>query len=612
MADQTVQRRLAAILAADVAGYTQLMEKDADGTVAAWQAARADVIRPNALDHSGKLVKLTGDGFLIEFPTVLDAVNCAIAVQKGLVISTLDFRIGVHMGDIIDDGEDIHGEGVNVAARLEGLADAGGICISGSVHEQVRNRIDVTYDDLGEKEVKNVSAPVRVYAIRLDGTPTLAPAPAASEAALPDKPSIAVLPFENMSGDPEQEYFSDGITEDIITDLSKVSGLLVIARNSTFVYKDKAVNISDVCQELGVGFALEGSIRKAGNRVRITAQLIDGSSGGHLWAERYDRDLTDIFEVQDDVTKQIVEALKIELSAEEESMIVEGGAKNVDSHDCFLRGRALLFGQKKDRQMFDQSTAYFQSAIDIDPDYAEPYAGLAMVYVLDHQNRWSDTPEKSLDQAGRLITESIARDDKDPYAHYVNTLIGMWMKNYERWAEAGDRALALNPNHALALNARALLSVYTGAPAEAIPYIERAMRLDPVMLQQYIHFLGTAHFVAGDYEKAAAIFKDRITINPTTDLTRAFLASALGHLNDLEEARRIWGELKEINPQYSAEAHIGRLPFKDPKDADKFFKQIGFLTMDREQVPDEVAATKEFSELCPANAFLMQKILQVN
>ena len=280
MADQSTQRRLAAILAADVVGYTRLMEKDADGTVAAWQAARADVIRPNALDHSGKLVKLTGDGFLIEFPTVLDAVNCAVAVQKELESSPLDFRIGVHMGDIIDDGEDIHGEGVNVAARLEGLGDAGGICISGSVHEQVRNRIDVTYDDLGEKEVKNVSAPVRVYAIRLDG----AEAPASKPVTAPiDKPSIAVLPFDNLSGDPEQEYFSDGITEDIITALSHIRQFFVIARNSTFTYKGRAVDVQTIAKDLGVRYVLEGSVRKSGKRLRISAQLIDGETGSHIW-----------------------------------------------------------------------------------------------------------------------------------------------------------------------------------------------------------------------------------------------------------------------------------------------------------------------------------------
>ncbi len=373
-----------------------------------------------------------------------------------------------------------------------------------------------------------------------------------------------------MSRDPEQEYFSDGITEDIITDLSKVSGLFVIARNSAFVYKDKAFNVPDVCRKLGVRFALEGSVRKAGNRVRITAQLINGSSGGHLWAERYDRDLTDIFAVQDDVTQQIVAALKVKLSKAEKSRIVDGGTRNVDAHDLFLRGREWIYGSKKDREMFDQSTGCFRRAIELDPNYAAPYAGLGLVYMLDHQNHWSDAPKTSLEQADRFISEAIAKDDQDPFAHYVAAMVAMWQKDYVKWADEADRALSLNPNYPPALNIRGTVYIYSGEPAKAIPYIERAMRLDPAFQQQYMHFLGTAYFVSGDYETAATIYRDRIAIVPATDLSRAFLASALGHSGHLDEARRIWRELKEINPGYSHADHIGRLPFRDPADAEKF------------------------------------------
>jgi adenylate cyclase len=474
----------------------------------------------------------------------------------------------------VDDGEDIHGEGVNIAARLEGLAEPGGICISAMVNESIRNRIDANYEDMGEKTVKHVSAPVRVYRITSSSDAASTETGDLPPEGSADTRTIAVLPFTNMSGDEEQEYFSDGITEDIITDLSKISGLVVIARNSTFVYKGKAVNIPDICKDLGATVAVEGSVRKSGNRVRVTAQLIDGSGGGHLWAERYDRELDDIFEVQDDVTQRIVEALKLTLSPAEISLIADGGTTDVGAHDFFLKGRGLLLGQKKDRLMFEQSTGYFRSAITLDRNYAEPFAGLAMAYVLDHQNRWSDAPETFLDQADRLIGQSIDLDGKDPYAHYVDALVGVFTKIYKRWAEAAVRALALNSNFALALNTRGLVHLYSGAPGEAIPDIERAMRLDPVMQQQYMHFLGSAYFVAGDYAKAAAIFKDRIQINPETDLTRAFLASALGHLNEPEEARRIWAELMDINPEYSAEAHIGRLPFQDPKDADRFLEGL--------------------------------------
>jgi adenylate cyclase len=387
---------------------------------------------------------------------------------------------------------------------------------------------------------------------------------------LPDRPSIVVLPFNNMSRDPDQEYFSDGMSEDIITDLSKVAGLFVIARNSAFVYKNKAVSVPQVCRELGVRFALEGSIRKAGNRIRVTAQLIDGLSGGHLWAERYDRDLTDIFEVQDDLTQQIVSALKVTLSEAEQSRIVGGGTSDVDAHDLFLKGRELIRGVTHDREMFKQATACFRRAIELDPGYAAPYAGLAMAYILDWQNHWSDAPERSLSQAHRFAGEAISRNDQEPYGHLAAAIVAMFMRDYERWAHEADRALSINPNYAPALNTRGAVHIYTGEPAKAIPLIERAIRVDPISPHQHVHFLGTAHFVAGDYETAASVFRDRIAINPSTDLSRAFLASALGHLGKPDEAREVWRELKEINPKYSPAEHIGRLPFRDPADAEKF------------------------------------------
>ena len=573
-----MERRLAAVMATDVVGYTRLIRADEEGTLAALQGLRADLIDPTLAEHNGRIVKLMGDGMLAEFASVVDAVQAAVETQQAVTEHNADipeekrieFRVGINLGDVVIDGDDIQGDGVNVAARLEALAEPGGICVSGMVYEGVRDRIDIPFEDMGEQEVKNIDRPVRVWRWVHDTMASLPEATGAKEfRPLPDKPSIVVLPFDNMSRDPDQEYFSDGISEDIITDLSKVSGLFVIARNSAFVYKGKAFNVPAVCRELGVRFALEGSIRKAGNRVRITAQLVDGSSGGHLWADRYDRDLTDIFEVQDDVTQQIVAVLKVKLSEAEKSLIVDGGTKNVDAHDLFLRGRGLLFGLNRDREMFDQSTALFRRAIELDPNYAAPYAGLGMAYMLDHQNNWSDTPETSLDQAGRFVGEAIAKDDKDPFAHYVAALVAMWKKDFKRWADEADRALALNPNYAVALSARGIVHIYTGEPAKALPYIERAMRLDPNFQPQYTHFLGTAHFVAGDYETAAALFRDRISINPTTDLSRAFLASALGHLGHLEEARRIWHELMEINPGYSHVDHIGRLPFRDPADAEK-------------------------------------------
>jgi adenylate cyclase len=577
MAEERLQRRLAAILSADVVGYSRLMGIDEAGTHSRLNALRRELIDPTIAAHSGRIVKLMGDGALVEFASAVDAVTCAIEIQRKLrdhdpsrsEADPIRFRIGINVGDIIIDGEDILGDGVNIAARIEGIAEPGGISISEDAWRQVQGKVATNFVDAGEQSLKNIARPVRVYRLdlaRKAATASVVPRPMPAQS---DKPSIAVLAFTNMSGDPEQEYFSDGISEDIITDLSKLSEMHVIARNSSFTYKGKPVDVKQVGRDLGVRYVLEGSVRKAGNRVRVTGQLIDAESGAHIWADRFDRDLTDIFAVQDELTHEIISALKIKLSEGEKARIAGGGTKNVDAHDFFLRGRELVSGNKRDREMFAEANTYLRRAIELDPNYAGPYAALAWAYIMDYQNRWSDSPETSLDQAERLVDEAIAKDDKDPFVHYVAALLGLWKKDYERWAHEADRALLLNPNYALALNARGLVHVYTGEPVKGIAYIEHAMRLDPAQ-QQYRHFLGTAYLVAGNYETAAAILKERVAITPTTDLSRALLASALGHLGRAEEAGQIWRELKEINPRYSYVDHFGRLPFRNPADADKF------------------------------------------
>jgi adenylate cyclase len=341
--------------------------------------------------------------------------------------------------------------------------------------------LDANFVDLGEQQLKNIVRSVRVY--RLDLGPNAASASAAPRSMnkSADKPSIAVLAFNNMSGDPEQEYFSDGISEDIITDLSKLSELHVIARNSTFTYKGKPVDVKQVGRELGVDYILEGSVRKAGNRVRVTGQLIDAASGAHVWAERFDRDLTDIFAVQDELTREIIAALKIKLSAAEKALIADSGAKNVDAHDFFLRGREIMFGNKLDQEAFDKSMSCFRRAVELDPNYAGAYAGLGMGYTLDYQNRWSDAPEKSLDQAQRLVDEAIAKDEKDSFAHFVAAVVATWKKDHERWGREIDRALALSPNYATAHLTKGNLHTYTGEPAKAIACIEQATRLNPTV-----------------------------------------------------------------------------------------------------------------------------------
>ncbi len=550
---------------------------DEAGTLSRLNALRRDLIDPTIAAHSGRIVKLMGDGALVEFSSAVNAVTCAVEIQSklrerqpdGSGADPIRFRIGVHVGDIIIEGQDIFGDGVNIAARIEGVAEPGGLSISEDVWRHVQGKVAANFVDAGEQSLKNIARPVRVYRLDIAAKPPAASEPRRATPAPPDTPSIAVLAFTNMSGDPEQEYFSDGISEDIITDLSKLSDLQVIARNSTFTYKGKPVDIKQVGRELGVRYVLEGSVRKAGNRIRVTGQLIDAASGAHIWADRFDRDLTDIFAVQDELTREIIAALKIKLSEREKATLAAGGTKNVEAHDLFLRGRELILGNKRNRETFNQSIACFERAVALDPSYAAPYAGLAMAYMLDHQNHWSDTPGTSLDRAERFIIELIAKDDQDAFAHYVASLVYTWKKDFRRWTDEADRAISLNPSYSPALLTRGNVYIYSGEPAKAFPYVEKAIRLDPAQAQ-HRHFLGMAYFVAGDYETAAAVFKERIAMTPTTDLSRAFLASALGHLGRLDEARQVWRELKEINPRYSYADHIGRQPFRNAADADKF------------------------------------------
>jgi adenylate cyclase len=578
------KRKLAAILAADVVGYSRLTGADEDRTLARLRALRSDLIDPTIAVHKGRVVKRTGDGALVEFRSVVDAVRCAIEVQNGMVERNaglpperrIEFRIGIHLGDVVEESDgDLMGDGVNIAARLEGIAQPGAICLSEDAYRQVKARLDLAVTDLGATQLKNIAEPIRVYSLEV-GVPAQAKPARQAEAAMPaprvaspDKPSIAVLAFQNMSGDPEQEYFADGITEDVITDLSKVGGLLVIARNSSFAYKGKAVDIRVVARELGVRSVLEGSIRRAGNRVRITAQLIDAETGGHLWADRFDRELSDIFAVQDEVTRRIVDALKIKLSPREAAMLDAVKTTNSKAHDFFLLGREVLFGTIRNREVFERSTELFAQAIAEDPSYGEPYAGLAMWQNLNWQHHWTDDWSQSLEKSERYLDVASRKSPQVAFVHYVAAVFYLWKKDLDRSAAEADAALNLSPNYALAHNSRGIVNIYGGEPLAAVPHIEQAIRLDPVFKQQYIHFLGSAYLVAGKFEAAAAQFKERIRLAPKTDLSRAFLAVALGHLGEAEEAGRVWRELMEINPKYSFAEHVGRLPFRNQADIDR-------------------------------------------
>jgi adenylate cyclase len=578
MAEERVQRRLAAILSADVVGYSRLMGIDEAGTLARLKELRRELIDPTIDSHSGRIVKLMGDGMLVEFGSAVDAVACAIKIQKQVPghdsgnaeARPMQFRIGINVGDIIIEGDDIFGDGVNIAARLEPLAEPGGICVSSIVNESVGNRIDVEFSDSGDISVKNIDRPIRVWKWHPGKTDVAANR---SDAANPtpkvETPSIAVLPFTNMSGDPEQEYFSDGISEDVITDLSKIAGLMVISRNSSFTYKGRSVDVRAVGRDLGVRSVLEGSVRRAANRVRITAQLIDATNGAHLWADRYDRDLTDIFAVQDDVTRRIVEALKVTLSPAEKERHADSGTSNIDAYDCFLRGRELLFGKTNTRETFEQSTKYLMRALELDPNYSKAHAGLSMAYSLDYQNRWSDDPDTSLRLSKQNAEQAIRKDPAEPFARLVASWAAIFEKDLDRAKSEADVALSLNPNFALAYTCLAQIQTLSGRPLEAIPALERGIRLDPAYRQQNLHMLGMAYLLAGKYETAAAVLRERVLLVPETDFSRALLVSALGHLGEADEARRIWQELKEINPKYSFSEHFARRPFKREEDVQR-------------------------------------------
>jgi adenylate cyclase len=439
----------------------------------------------------------------------------------------------------------------------------------------VGSRVGVAFEDGGEVTVKNIGRPIRIWKWHPDDDRSDRPSPATIEPKETiEMPSIAVLPFDNMSGDPEQEYFSDGITEDLITDLSKVAGLIVIARNSTFAYKGKNPDIRTVSRDLGVRSVLEGSIRRAGNRVRITAQLIDTATGSHLWAERYDRDLTDVFEIQDEVTRRIIEALKVTLTLGEKARMTDVGTTNVEAHDLNLRARSLLQSASINRDSYSRAVKLLTRALELDPGYAEAQAALSIAYVLNYQNRWSGDADASLRRADELATEATKTDPNEPGAYHALCLAATFRGDRERAKAAVDRALALNPNDARALHQRGVIAIYGGRPEDAIPDIERALRLDPAFGQQYLHFLGLAHLMLGNLEAAATMLRERILLAPETDISRSALAATLGHLGQTDEARRVWAELKRVNPSYKIEEHLARQPFKRQSDIDTWLSGL--------------------------------------
>ncbi|MFZ5778979.1 MAG: adenylate/guanylate cyclase domain-containing protein [Pseudomonadota bacterium] len=567
METERIERRLAAILAADVAGYSRMMSRDEEGTLRRLKAHLGELVEPHIAAHRGRIVKRTGDGLLVDFASAVEAVRCAMAIQCGMADRNrtagqdgrIEFRIGINLGDVIIEGDDIFGDGVNLAARLESIAEPGGIFISRTVRDSVRDTLGIALEDLGERPVKNLPRPVRVFRVGLpDG---MRPRPPA----VPEKPSIAVLPFANMSGDVEQEYFSDGISEDLITDLSKVSALFVIARNSSFTYKGRSVKVQEIGRELGVRFVLEGSIRKAGNRVRITAQLVDAGTGGHLWAERFDREIDDIFATQDEVVRKIVEALAVKLSrGEAQDLLRSGGTRNLEAYECWLRARQLM--GRGTPETIGQARALHSRAIELDPAFPGPHVGMAFAAVSDYVNAWTPDPALALDEGERWARRAIELDKRHPGGHVALGNVLVWRRRHDDALAALDQAVALDANYAQGHALRGMALMYAGHPREALEALAVAMRLDPLFPNILLHLMAQAHFSQGEDETAASRLAERIARNPTTDASRMLLAACYGHLGRVEDARAAWAGLMEVNPNFSVAQRESVLPYRDARD----------------------------------------------
>ncbi|HEV8646726.1 MAG TPA: adenylate/guanylate cyclase domain-containing protein [Burkholderiales bacterium] len=566
-----MRHRLAAILVADVAGYSRLMAGDERGTVAALDSARG-VFKAQIESHQGHIIDMAGDSVLAVFETATGAVAAALAVQHVLTGQAakvpegrrMQFRIGIHLGDVIEkpDGT-VYGDGVNIASRLQSLAEPGSVTVSDSVKSVVRGKVPAVFEDQGEQTVKNIPEPVHAYRVEAEGSTAAKPGSTVGEIdlSIPDKPSIAVLPFTNMSGDPEQEYFADGITEDIITDISRVSGLFVVARNSSFVFKNRAVDIKEVGRRLGVMHVLEGSVRKAGARVRITAQLIDAQTGGHLWVERFDRELADIFAVQDEVTRRIVDVLKVRLTTPERSRREQRGRVNAEAYDYAVRGRRSL--RQYTPESAKESRALLERALAIDNRFAPAYANLALVHFGEFINGWNEAGEEHLERGLEFVNKALEADPNEALAYEALAMLKLCRREYEAAERAAERVIELDPNFGEGFLTLGQVLDFMGRHGDAIKAIERGLRLDPEF-DLAVHLLGRAQLGMGRYAEAEQSFKRRLALNPHSDMTRAYLASLYGSLGRHEEARQVWDEMLAINPHFSTERLRRTLPYRDP------------------------------------------------
>jgi adenylate cyclase len=539
MAEGRVQRRLAAILAADVAGYSRLMEADEDGTLAALKARRKNVLEPLVTRHGGRVFKITGDGVLVEFASAVNAVQCAVDLQQAFGEANADqpedrhivLRIGINLSDVMVEGSDLYGDGVNIAARLEALAEPGGILVSGTAHDHIGARVKVGFEELGVQMLKNIAEPVRAF--RVSGTPAVS---IAANKSISDKPSIAVLPFTNMSADPEQQYFSDGITEDIITDLSRFREFVVIARHSSFRFRDSAADVKRVGHELGVRYVVEGSVRRVGDRIRITAQLIDAANDVHLWAERYDRSTSEIFDIQQDVVQAIVGTFagRLEYIARERAK--QRPTASLVAYECFLRAHDHLWRLYYDTEAYlsegmREAQRLCERAIEFDPRYARAHACLAVLHIFEWLYRGSSD---ELDQALACARMAVSVDDADDWCHATLGMIHLKRREYDRAEHHIRRAVDLNPNNADTFCNMGLYYVYIGSPLQAVEYLQRAMRRNPFCPDYYPETLGMAYYLAHRFDEGVAALH---RMRKITSWGRAYLAACYAQLGRLEEAQ---------------------------------------------------------------------------
>ena len=571
----SVERRLAAVLAADVVGYSRLMEVDEAGTLARLKTVRLELIDPAIAKCKGRIIKTTGDGMLVEFQSVTEALRCAVDFQERMArrnrdmpaSRTLLYRIGINLGDVIVEEGDIFGDGVNVAARLEAMAEPGGICISAAVRDQVADRLDVEYADLGEQQVKNINRPIRVFKVLLSGQTSNAGSPASGEQAAPQtsprKPSIAVLPFINMSGDSEQEFFADGLTEDIITELSRFRELLVISRNAVFVHKGKPVKAQAIAREFGVDYVVEGSVRKGADRVRVTVQLIDGETETHIWAERYDRKLEDIFAIQDEVTSSIAATLFGRVEAARRDRVQRKRTENMAAYEYVLTGKVLHHWTNREANA--KALQMLDRAIELDPNYAHAHAWKACVTGQAWLHGWSEDADAGLRVIADELQKALSLDQNDADVHRILAAVKLNFNEHEKAVYHQDRALSLNPNSDLIVVQQGELLTWLGRPQEGIEWVRRAMRLNPYHPERFWSHLGRAQYTARIYADAIASFS-KLTAPDYTH--HAFLAASSAQLGNRTAAAAHAREVVQRRPSFTIPNFLGTLHYQQPSDTE--------------------------------------------